>query len=443
MEKRGDSLYLSYEKGKKRIFLILLYLSTFATIMDLIILNDSYTFLLKVLSYTSIAIYLALLIVYYGKILTNERTLIIIANWNVTIILALSHLLYTDSTFPNNELQMVFTRDAIFLVCIISITGLLGDVKHAYGQATVLLSILFYYSFINIQSFILENFALYLIVVIGFTGLIAFFVYYIDEFLKNLNNQKNALELKNRDIISSIHYAKRIQEAILPPQKLVKKYLKDSFVLYKPKDIVAGDFYWVENKDDLIYFAAADCTGHGVPGAMVSVVCSNGLNRSIHEYNIKDPGELLNKTRELVIHEFEKSIVNVYDGMDIALCTLQGNQLSYAGANNPLWIIRDGEIIIYKADHQPIGRFAFQHPYTTHKIKVQKDDLIYLFTDGLVDQFGGENDKKFKPKQFKELLLAIHTKPIEEQKKLIYQAFNKWRGENEQVDDICIIGIRI
>jgi serine phosphatase RsbU (regulator of sigma subunit) len=258
-----------------------------------------------------------------------------------------------------------------------------------------------------------------------------------------IEQQKEIVEEKNKEITDSIQYAKRIQNAILPPDKLVKKHLQESFILYKPKDIVAGDFYWLEHKDDKVLFAAADCTGHGVPGAMVSVVCNNGLNRSVREYGLTDPGEILNKTREIVIAEFEKSDEEVKDGMDIALCNIEGTTLKYAGANNPLWIIRDGELRETKADKQPIGKFDELLPYTTHTFELQKGDSIYIFSDGYVDQFGGEKGKKFKAQAFRELLLSIQNKPMEEQRQIINTTFENWKGGLEQIDDVCIIGVKI
>lgn len=270
---------------------------------------------------------------------------------------------------------------------------------------------------------------------------------------------------KNNEIMDSINYAKRIQSAILPSEKIVKECLKDYFILYKPKDIVAGDFYWMEQKDNRVLFAAADCTGHGVPGAMVSVICNNGLKRSVREYGLTDPGQILDKTREIVIEEFEKSEEEVSDGMDIALCSLEGNILQYAGAHNPLWIIRNGEIletetnisekisvvldkenacslIIAKADKQPIGKFDNILPYTTHTFELQKGDTIYLFSDGFVDQFGGEKGKKFKAKNFKNLLFSIQNEPMDKQFQLIDETFEKWRANLEQVDDVCVIGVK-
>lgn len=248
---------------------------------------------------------------------------------------------------------------------------------------------------------------------------------------------------QHNEIMDSIAYAKRIQTAILPPTRIVKEYLKNSFILYKPKDIVAGDFYWMEQKNGDILFAAADCTGHGVPGAMVSVICNNALNRAVREYNLADPGKILDKAREIVIQEFEKSDEVVKDGMDIALCSLNGMNLKYAGANNPLWILRNGEILETKANKQPIGQFDKPQPYTTHEFQLQPGDTFYIFSDGLVDQFGGEKGKKFKAKAFRELLIGIQNKTVQEQEIIINNVFEEWRGSIEQIDDVCVIGVRV
>lgn len=251
------------------------------------------------------------------------------------------------------------------------------------------------------------------------------------------------LEVKNTEILDSINYAKRIQNAILPSASVVKEHLKDSFIFYRPKAIVAGDFYWLEFRDDKIIYAAADCTGHGVPGAMVSVICNNGLNRSVREYGLTTPGEILDKTREIVIQEFDKSEDEVNDGMDIALCSIEGSKLQYAGANNPLWIIRNGALIEIKADKQPIGKFDSQSPYITHTFTLEKGDAIYVFSDGFADQFGGQNNRKFKRKAYKELLLSIQDKSMEKQGAHIEKVFDDWKGDGDQIDDVCIIGVKI
>lgn len=259
--------------------------------------------------------------------------------------------------------------------------------------------------------------------------------------------QHQELEAKNQEITDSIQYAKRIQMAILPPDKMFKSHLPDSFVLYKPKDVVAGDFYWLSHTDDLVLFAAADCTGHGVPGAMVSVICNNGLNRSVREFGLTDPGQILDKTRELVIREFEKSEEDVKDGMDISICALskKTGQLAWAGANNPIWIIRSGssEIEEIKGDKQPIGVYELSKPFTTHSIQLDQGDSLYLFSDGYADQFGGENGKKYKSGKFKKTILEIAGLPMSDQAKALDERFESWRGSIEQIDDVCVIGVKV
>lgn len=264
---------------------------------------------------------------------------------------------------------------------------------------------------------------------------------------KNILVEKAHSELseKNKEILDSIVYAKRIQAAILPPKKLMDKYLSQAFVLYQPKDIVAGDFYWLEHRAGKVLFAAADCTGHGVPGAMVSVVCNNGLNRSVREYGLSQPNEILDKTREIVIQEFEKSEEDVNDGMDISLCSVdfETNQLQWSGANNALIIVRGNEVIELKADKQPIGKYLNMQPFTNHEMELKRGDVIYSFTDGFHDQFGGPKGKKYLYKKFRKFLLESAALDIAVQKDHFLKELNNWKGEHEQVDDICIIGVRI
>lgn len=258
--------------------------------------------------------------------------------------------------------------------------------------------------------------------------------------------KKNILiEEKNKDILDSITYAKRLQDAILPPLSLIKKYFPESFLIYKPKDIVAGDFYWMERAGDNILVAAADCTGHGVPGALVSVVCSNALNRTVKEFHITEPGKILDKVRELVLETFEKSEGNIQDGMDISLCCINTDtkEAQWSGAYNSLWYFRNGEVTEVPADKQPIGKTDKPEPFNTHNLNLQKGDTLYLFTDGYADQFGGPKGKKFKYKQMQELLLANAGKSMDEQKKILEDALNEWKGSLEQVDDVLVIGIRV
>ncbi|CAG0996493.1 MAG: tetratricopeptide repeat protein [Bacteroidetes bacterium] len=284
-----------------------------------------------------------------------------------------------------------------------------------------------------------------------------------DEVVKQkeiIEYQKNEVDEKNKEILDSIKYAKRLQEAILPPKRLVKEWLPNSFIIYKPKDIVAGDFYWMESYNETIYFAAADCTGHGVPGAMVSVICCNALNKSLIEENITEPAKILDRTRDLIIERFSRSEEDMKDGMDISLCSIDWKkmELSWAGANNPVWIINPNRlgwpenVILFpdnksgaeiKANKQPIGNYVNASGFTNHSIKLEPGDTIYIFTDGFQDQFGGEMGKKFKASNLKNLLSSIYLKNMDEQKNIISETFEDWKGNLEQIDDVCVIGVRV
>jgi len=257
--------------------------------------------------------------------------------------------------------------------------------------------------------------------------------------------QKDLVEEKQKEILASIAYAKRLQEAILPPMHFVQKHLPESFIFYKPKDIVAGDFYWMEVVNNTILIAAADCTGHGVPGAMVSVVCSNALNRAVFEFGNTEPGKILDKTRELVLETFSKSDKDVKDGMDISLASInkKTGEIKWAGANSPFWYTNSGEILEVKANKQPIGKTENPTPFTTHTVAIQKGESIYMLTDGFADQFGGEKGKKFKYKPLKEMLLQNATLTEDKQMQLLDSAFEVWKSNLEQVDDVCVIGVRL
>lgn len=260
-----------------------------------------------------------------------------------------------------------------------------------------------------------------------------------------IENQKALVDEKQKEILDSISYAKRLQEAILPPKEFINANLRDNFIYYKPKDIVAGDFYWAEKSGDLFFIAAADSTGHGVPGALVSVVCSNALNRSVKEFKLTEPGKILDKSRELVIETFAKSGSEVKDGMDISLLCidLKNKSVSWSGANNPLWYVNNGVLTEIKADKQPIGRVDKPEPFNTYKITYSGKTTFYLFTDGLADQFGGPNGKKFKYKQFADLLLKMNGQVLGQQQDEINSVFSDWKGNLEQVDDVCVIGLEV
>ncbi|MBN8697430.1 MAG: tetratricopeptide repeat protein [Bacteroidetes bacterium] len=260
---------------------------------------------------------------------------------------------------------------------------------------------------------------------------------------------KNAeLFLKNKEITDSIKYAKRLQEAILPPDNFVKKILPDSFVLYKPKDIVSGDFYWVEEWGNTILVAAADCTGHGVPGAFMSIVGNNLLREAVNVYGLTKPFLILNnlnKNISKILHQTEE-LSSVKDGMDIALISIDkaGQKIEFAGAYNSLWIVRDHQLIELPGDKHPVGAFVGEElkHFTSKEITIKKGDVLYLFTDGYADQFGGPKGKKFKYAQLKEILLANAHLSMQEQKAKLNATIEAWKGNLEQIDDILIIGIR-
>lgn len=259
--------------------------------------------------------------------------------------------------------------------------------------------------------------------------------------------QKKLLEIKNKEVLSSIEYAKRIQTAILPSTRVITQYINNTFVLYLPKDIVAGDFYWVEKIENRVYIAVCDCTGHGVPGAMVSVVCNNALNRAVAEFGERETGNIFNKTRELILENFTKSDDDVKDGMDASLCALEieNNKMQWSGANNPLWIYRSNLNIIeeIKGDKQPIGKSEITTSFTTHNINLNSGDVVYLFSDGYADQFGGKKLKKLTKVRFKEFLLTVAEEPMEVQYQRLLDFHKKYKGLEEQVDDICIIGVKV
>jgi serine phosphatase RsbU (regulator of sigma subunit)/hemin uptake protein HemP len=276
--------------------------------------------------------------------------------------------------------------------------------------------------------------------------------------------QKEALQLKNTEITDSILYARRIQRALLPAEEKVSTNLPDHFVLFRPKDIVSGDFYWAkENKpENLWYVAAADCTGHGVPGAFLTMLGNSFLNEILSSGAPLTPAQVLNPLREKFIHELGQTgrTGENKDGMDVSLIrlNLKTLELQWSGANNPLWIINpnrshwpekavffgdDMEGIEIKPDKQPIGYTDNPLPFTNHSVQLKKGDLIYIFTDGYADQFGGQKGKKFKSRSLKKLLLSIQHLSLNEQKKKLEENFEKWKGDLEQVDDVCIIGVRI
>ena len=265
---------------------------------------------------------------------------------------------------------------------------------------------------------------------------------------KEIEGQKEQLAIKNKNITDSINYAKRIQEALMPSEKSFKKILPESFIFHQPKDIVSGDFFWVSERGNKIYVAAVDCTGHGVPGAFMSIIGFELFRKITHSQGVDDPSKILN----ILNHEFEEVFRDVdnltlKDGMDIAFCVVdkQTRILEFSGAVNPIYLIRDNKITEIRGSRFSVGlddTFDETQSFENKQIILQEDDVIYLFSDGYADQFGGPEGKKFKYRRFRHLLLTIHQYPMEEQQRLLEERINRWKGNAEQVDDILIIGFR-
>jgi ligand-binding sensor domain-containing protein/serine phosphatase RsbU (regulator of sigma subunit) len=283
----------------------------------------------------------------------------------------------------------------------------------------------------------------------------------VEERTKEVVEQKEIILEKNKELMDSINYAKGIQDSILPTTSFIEENAPNSFVLFKPKDIVSGDFYWMERYDDTIYCAVVDCTGHGVPGAFVSMVGANGLHRTVNEYGLRMPNEMLDKLAILVERTFKER----KDGMDLALCAikLKTKEVQFSGANNPLYIIRNGhtplltdsetvepnkenqhiKLFDLKGTRQPVGKFEHRKPFEVTTCQLQTGDKLYMFTDGYADQFGGPKGKKFKYSTFKKLLMEIYASDMKTQHNIIDKVFEDWRIDHEQIDDVCVIGIEI
>jgi serine phosphatase RsbU (regulator of sigma subunit) len=266
-----------------------------------------------------------------------------------------------------------------------------------------------------------------------------------------ITQQKEIIEQKNKEIVDSINYAKRIQDSMLPVMQELKKSFPESFVFFRPRNIVSGDFYWFTRLENKLYIAAADCTGHGVPGALVSMMGFNFLNQLVNEMNITGPGEILNQLHSKISHtlnkEQEGSGMELRDGMDIALLCIDhaSHTISYAGAVRPLYYIDEEGLKTIKGGFYSIGgiKSLTEDLFTTHTVEPKGKATFYLFSDGFADQFGGPNGKKFKMKKFQELLLSMHKEDLQQQHKKIESVFVEWMGMNEQVDDVCVIGVRV
>jgi serine phosphatase RsbU (regulator of sigma subunit) len=246
--------------------------------------------------------------------------------------------------------------------------------------------------------------------------------------------------------MDSIQYAQTIQNSLLPSTQFLKKGLPEHFILFKPRDIVSGDFYWISEQLNHYYIAAADCTGHGVPGAFMSMLGMALMNEIVNKHPDIDPDSLLNELRRQIIETLHQKgdPGSSKDGMDMVMCKIdrQNSKLLFAGANNPLYMVRDGELTEYKTDKMPVSFHLVMHPFTGHQISLKPGDSLYLFSDGYADQFGGPHGKKFKYLPLKKLLVSITKKEMHEQGLQLDREFEHWKGDHDQVDDVVFIGLK-
>lgn len=268
-----------------------------------------------------------------------------------------------------------------------------------------------------------------------------------EQTLDLLARQNVELENREKNLTDSLVYAQRIQEALLPSEEYFRKHFRDSFIFFKPKDIVSGDFFWIEEKNEKVFIVAADCTGHGVPGALMSVIGLEIIGKTINEENIEDPSQILdilNRGLEKTFNRQKNIGTIIRDGMDIGLCVFdrKKKKINYSGAFFPLYLVRDDTLIEIKGDKLIIGMNPSGIPYSNNEIDLKDDDILYIFSDGYVDQFGGIENKKFMYRRFRYLLMTIHKFPFVDQKTILEDNLIKWMMGNKQIDDIMVIGFK-
>jgi serine phosphatase RsbU (regulator of sigma subunit) len=268
-----------------------------------------------------------------------------------------------------------------------------------------------------------------------------------EQALDLIASQKIELETRDKNLTDSLKYAQRIQEALLPSEEYFRNHFKDSFIFYKPKDIVSGDFYWIGEKGEKLFIGAADCTGHGVPGALMSMIGMDIIEKAINEDNIEVPSKILSVLDKGLEKTFsrEKNIGTIIrDGMDIGLCVIdkKRRKLYYSGAFFPLYLIRNDSLIEIKGDKIIIGMNHDGRPYTDHELDLAEGDIIYIFSDGYADQFGGSDNKKFMYRRFRYVLMTIHRFPVNDQKVILDDNIRTWMGSRSQIDDMMVIGFR-
>ena len=466
------------QKGLRSIFLIAVSLTILVYILDAIILGPSIPGKSLVNYLTAAILLISLALHLLGKF----KLEIYFSLLAYTIIVSgiLSFYLYLGAA----DFLPLLLRDSIFLLSVITISGFALDKRHAVIFSILVILNIILISFISQNPFLLKNVTGLSMVLVFYTAVFYYFlgvrdgfinemevsnskileqnseIHAQNELLRNqqeeiqvqsssMETQNSMIEKKSRDILDNLIFARNIQKTILPKEIEYLNYLPDSFILHLPKDEISGDFYWIREMGRKLYIAAVDCTGHGMSGALVSMIGFLSLNRAIVELSDPNPAEILNKLDSIFQTEFNHSHedFNSKIGMDIALITLdlEAMKLEFSGAFNPLYIVRNGELIRFKANHYMLGIEVdeFFHNFTNHQIDVFPGDSMYIFSDGMADQFGSKTSKKFSYERLRKTFVALSELDMKDQREELRRIWLEWKGDQEQTDDILVMGFRL
>jgi serine phosphatase RsbU (regulator of sigma subunit) len=436
----------AFNMGRKIVFVVVAAFACIGIFIDTLVYYNYYSFNQIVLNGISLTLCVITLVLDLTRAKVSTKTLFVILAYTILLSIVITHVFYQSffELFTETRTNL-FLRDTAIILCFIFLSGLISGRIHIIIQAAIYSSLTLYYSFVLKNTFIYENIAVCLLLVIGFSSILFFVVTLVNRFIDELGVMREKLDEQNQEISSSIQYAEKIQHAILPSHNVINTLLPENFIFYKPKEHISGVFYWINEVYDEILFAVGDCKRHGVSGAILSVVFHNSLDRSVREFKLIEPGKILDKTSEMITNTFLSGNEQLKDGMDIALCSLNTltRELNYAGANNPIYYVRNNQLTEVFADRQAISVFENQIRFKNQTIQLKKGDTVYLFTYGFIDQFGGEEGTKFNHSAFKQLILNIQGQPMDAQKKIIMNTFDSWKRDQDQLDDVCIMGIEI
>ncbi len=449
VKQRASTIF--FFRVARRIFIYTCVLILFANIVDISIYwVHKYDVRLTYGNLANILFVLvAVLLQKSGRINRKQASALIIYS-------TLLNIIYNTSVFfliHHLDIPAVFYRNAFFISCGIPLVGFLINKYHSLVIGVYLCLYFLVFYFITDNTYMKDNFFITFTTSINFTIIVFLLIQSLERSIDDSRKSHEQLELrkleieeKNEQLISSISYAKRLQTAILPSDEEISTLFNDFFVFYRPRNIVSGDIFYLRKIERKLVLAVIDCTGHGVPGAMVSIIGHQALNRALEDFHLTWPAEILAKMNELVRKNLKRGYGDeVIDGMDMSLVTVDMStmKLQYAGAFNPMYLVRNKELIEFKADRHSIGddEDITTPKFTNHLIQLERGDKLYLFTDGYVDQFGGPKNKKYNYRRFKSKILEVCTNKMSAQRAAFQADFEEWKGPHDQIDDITLIGI--